>query len=112
MVLDSLPEPTEAQTQRAILDYLLARGHYVWRNNTGMFTGEYKGRKRFIRAGLKGSADIIGVERVSGQLIAIEVKRRGGKIRPEQLEFIAEITRRRGLAFVAYSLDDVINHGL
>lgn len=84
----------------------------VWRNNTGMFSGEYKGKKRFIRAGVKGSADILGLQKDTGVFLAIEVKRAGGTVTPEQFEFLNEINRRHGRAFVAYSVEDVINHGL
>jgi VRR-NUC domain len=57
--------------------------------------------------GEKGISDIIGCS-PEGIFIAIEVKRPGGKPSPEQLEFIENVKRNKGVAFVAYSLDDAI----
>lgn len=99
-------QPTEHEIQAGILEYLLARGYYVWRNNSGGFRkGDY-----FVKVGKKGSADIIGIHRDgSGRFLAIEVKRPGGKATPEQLEFIGAINMAGGKAFVAHSVDEVIN---
>lgn len=102
----------EADIQRSIIEYLTIKQHFVWRQNSGMFTGEYKGKKRFIRAGIKGIADIIGVHARTGHMIAIEVKRTGEFPTAEQFEFISHVKKCGGTAFIAYSLEDVINQGL
>lgn len=104
-------EPSEKETQNLILHYLNLKGHYCWRNNTGMFFGEYKGKKWATKVGIKGSSDIIGVDK-NGRGLAIEVKKKGGKTSPEQDLFLKQIKDRGGVALVAYSLDDVINAGL
>ncbi len=88
----------ESDVLSACLQYLALRGCFCWRNNTGAFAGEYKGRKRFVRYGLKGSSDILGVM-PGGRLIAVETKRpKGGKLSPEQAAFIDAVNRAGGLA--------------
>lgn len=54
----------------------------------------------------KGMSDIIGVFR--GRFLAIEVKTERGILAPHQREFLNDIERHGGVAFVARSLDDVI----
>ena len=111
---------TEHQIQNMLIEYLTMKGHFVWRNNTGVAKFEYtyktgirKGMsgKRFLRAGKKGSADIIGISK-DGKFIAVEVKRKGGKTTPAQDEFLERIREKGGYAIVAYDENDVINAGL
>lgn len=106
----SLPATKEVDIQKAIIGYLLMKGHFVWRNNTGgrPWT-DSRGSKRIMMFGKKGSSDIIGCLR-DGRFLAIEVKRPGEVPRPDQLEFLAEINSRGGLAFIAYSIEDVLRH--
>jgi hypothetical protein len=53
--------PRETALVRACLELLALRRILAWRNNSGAFLlGEGTGR-RFVRAGLRGSADILGV---------------------------------------------------
>ena len=54
----------------------------------------------------KGVSDILGVL-PTGQMIAVEVKRPGGRPTKEQIIFIEDIRRCGGLAFVADSVDIV-----
>jgi len=93
----------EKEIQKAILDYLQIKKIFAWRNNTGAFVKD----KHFYRFGLKGRADMRGIL-PGGRFLAIEVKAKYGKLRPEQEEFINTINHHGGLAFVAKSLDDVI----
>ncbi len=104
-------QPTEADIQKSILDYLRTRGYFCWRNNTGMQRSQYDGRERFIRYGLVGSGDLLGLTK-EGRFFSIEVKRPGKKPTPEQIEFMATINQMKGLALVAYNVDDVIKAGL
>lgn len=53
-----------------------------------------------------GVPDIIGC--FKGRLIGIEIKSEKGVVSEYQKEFIENINRAGGLAFVARSLDDVI----
>ncbi len=56
--------------------------------------------------GTPGISDIIGCYR--GRMIAIELKAPKGTLSPAQEEFIRQINEAGGLAFVARSIDDVI----
>jgi Holliday junction resolvase len=53
-----------------------------------------------------GVPDIIGIYR--GKFLAIEVKTERGKLSPHQERFIQNINDAGGIAFVARSVDDVI----
>ena len=55
----------------------------------------------------KGVSDILGIWQ--GRLLAIEVKTRTGKVSQYQQDFIDTINREGGIAFVARSVDDVID---
>lgn len=57
--------------------------------------------------GKVGSADIIGIIKPTGRLLAIEVKKAGGKVSPEQQAFLDTVRDAGGLAIIAYSVDDV-----
>lgn len=56
----------------------------IWRNNTG---AAFDKEGRMIRFGVKGQADVSGIMKPLGTRIEIEVKRPGGKPRPEQKLF-------------------------
>lgn len=97
----------EKETQKAIIQYLNLKGHFVWRNNSGMVFSEYKGKKRMWSVGLKGSSDVIGIAK-DGKFIAVEVKSKGNKPTLYQQAFLENIKKRDGYALVAYTLNDVM----
>jgi hypothetical protein len=97
------PKPLEKDIQRAILDYLKAKKYFCWRNNTGGFIDN---RNHFYQFGSVGSGDILGMTQ-EGRFFSIEVKRPGGQPTWNQVQFMNEVNRNKGLAFVAYSVDDV-----
>ena len=98
---------TEAQIQKAILEYLGYRSDvHAWRTNSGKVQTNHG---RWIQMAPKGTSDIIGTW--NGRILAIETK----KPKPsktyatkEQKAFIQLINDLGGLAFVARSVDDVI----
>ena len=107
---------TEGDTVRAILDLLHAHRIPAWRVNTGAT----KIGGRFLRFGVVGMADIIGIQprvftRISGpnvpedfgRFLAIEVKSGIGKLTPAQQGFLAQVNAAGGKAFCARSVDDV-----
>jgi len=101
------PIPTEAEVQKAILEYLGYKGYFCWRNNTGAIkTHNRYGKERFFKFGRSGSGDILGLTK-DGRFFTIEVKSVGGRIRPFQHDFMEEVRKNKGLVIVAYSLDDV-----
>lgn len=94
---------TESEIQKQILDYLRWCKVYAWRNNSR----SVKVGGRLIHFGKVGSADILGILKPTGRLLAIEVKKAGGKVSPEQQAFLDAITDAGGLSIIAYSVDDV-----
>ncbi|MDD5303084.1 MAG: VRR-NUC domain-containing protein [Elusimicrobia bacterium] len=99
----------EGAVLSAILEYLEIRHVFAWRNNTGAVKVEARPGQRFIRFGKRGSSDILGVLD-DGRALAIEVKGPKGKATFEQLDFLAEIAKRGGVAFIARSIEDVDRH--
>ena len=63
-------------------------------------------QRRFVRYAFPGCADILG-QLVTGHFLAIEVKRRGGRVRPKQREFLEQVRRAGGLALLARSIPEV-----
>jgi len=63
-----------------------------------------------VRYGLgsPGGADLIGVLRGPGTLVACEVKSPTGRLRPEQDTFLRRMRASGALAFVARSAGDVL----
>mgnify|MGYP002377673177 CR=1 FL=1 len=100
---------SESNIQNAILVALSEAGCLVWRQNTGAYKDK---TGRVIRYGLcVGSSDIIGIA-PSGQFLAVEVKTKTGRIRPEQLTFIAAVQKAGGRAGVARSVEDALKIAL
>jgi hypothetical protein len=93
----------------SILEYLEIRGVFAWRNNTGAVKVEAQHGARFVRFGKKGSSDVLGILD-DGRFLAIEVKGPKGKATLEQLQFLAEVGKRGGVAFIARAIEDVDRH--
>jgi len=98
-------------TTRAIIEYINAIGGLAWRNNTGAFKGAYldkqgNNKQRFVPFGQKGSGDVLALWR--GTFYSIEVKTGKDKLRPSQVDWIERVNARGGVAFVAKTVDDVI----
>jgi hypothetical protein len=100
----------ESHIQHSILDYLLYRRIFHYRNNTSGIPIGQTGKFRPSRS--RGSADIIGCLKPSGRMFAIEVKQPGKKATPEQQAFLDSINASGGLAFVACSIEDLQAHGI
>ena len=95
----------ESVYQKAILDYLTIKGIYCWRNqSTGIYNAKTGG---YIPLSKAGVSDILGIL-PDGRLLAIEVKVPKGKLSPAQQQFLDDINQRGGLAFMATTIDDVI----
>jgi hypothetical protein len=86
---------TEAEITSAIRSLLKTVGVFAWKNWSGPMSSP------------KGIADILGCWQ--GRFVAIEVKRPGGRTTPEQERFLEAVRRHGGIAFVARSIDDVID---
>lgn len=106
----------ETQLVRLCINYLLVKGHYVWRNNTGVTRSQYTNKSgqtsdRVWRAGIRGSSDILGLSK-DGRFIAVECKIKPNKTTSIQDAFLDEITLHHGYAIVAYDVDDLERAGL
>lgn len=88
--------PRETDLVGASLAYLGLARVFAWRCNGGAV----KIGKRFIRfASINGIADILGVL-PDGRFLAVECKRPGGRVRPDQRAFLDSVTASGGLALV------------
>jgi hypothetical protein len=89
----------ESAIMNDILTHLQRSCVLVWRNNTGRRSG--------VRYGLGvGSADLIGV--VRGRMLAIEVKRPGGKPSADQITWMRVVNMHGGYAVVVTSVPEAI----
>lgn len=96
----------ESGLQKLIMLEVTRLGHRIFRNQVGKYR---LADGRFLSSGLcVGSADLIGLTK-SGRFLAIEVKTFSGVITPAQQNFITEINRMGGIAFVARSVQDVVD---
>ena len=89
------------------LRYLEVRGIYHWRNNTGAVQ---IAPGRFMRFGKKGSSDILAVL-PGGRLLCVECKAKGGRLSPEQKQFLADVRELGGLALIVrgwWELDEAL----
>jgi len=95
----------ESEIVRSTLALLRHRKDcFFWRNNTGAMAT----KEGYIRFGLVGSADIIGVLR-GGQFCAIELKTLTGKLTPAQVAFGDTIKNIGGVYIVARSTREAIS---
>lgn len=110
--------PLESAVQREICEALDERKLFFWRANNipslGRFGVEGKARFRAMpKFSAKGVADILCV--VDGRFIALEVKREGMKLRPEQAEWGTRVVLNGGeyavVRSVAEALAVIYNHG-
>lgn len=98
----------ERDVLSAVLDYLALCPRVAWfhRMNTGGVEREYNGKKRFIAFAFPGCSDIIG-QLKDGRFLAIECKRPGKVATSDQWQFLCNVNRANGVAFVACGVEDV-----
>lgn len=104
-----MKEILEKDIQREICDWLYSKGYFFWRsNNIPVFGRSNDGVKRFRalpKYTPRGLPDIIIIKQ--GRFIALEVKRPGMKLRPEQAEFGTKLTLNGGFYHMVTSLGEV-----
>ena len=90
----------ESELVKATIAFLKLIGVLAWRQNSGKaFT--------YVKfCGADGIGDVCGIL-PGGRFLSIECKKQGGRIRPNQTEFMELVNKQGGLAFVAYDLGDV-----
>lgn len=101
----------EGEIVAECIRYLQIKGYEVIRNNTGAIVAEYKGKKRLIRFGLPGSADILACS-PDGRFVAIECKAGSNKTTRLQELFLNRIRENNGIAVVARSVADLVEAGI
>jgi hypothetical protein len=84
------------------LQLLALRGVFAWRNNSGAFVIREAGRRRFVRAGLVGGSDILGVL-PGGRFLAVP----GNRPTAAQRAFLDQVTAAGGLALVGYDVAEL-----
>lgn len=98
---------SEHQIQNQILEWLPYYGVFAWRNNSGLVSVGEGRYKRMIKMGQAGLPDIIGVQKATGRLVAIEVKRPKKKPTELQQQTLQTLKDHGAIAFVATSIEDV-----
>ena len=100
---------TESVIKRHIVTYLKMRGVFCWvQMNVGIYDaaqGKYRALNQF--GAIKGVADILGIYK--NRPLAIEVKTTSGKLSEYQKDFLIRFAEAGGIAFVARSVDHVVD---
>lgn len=104
--------PKEGDIVKQCLDYLrVARGFFVWRNNTG---GAHLKGGHFVRFNSPGAPDLMALLPASadgrhsaGRLAGVEVKSPRGRLRPAQRAWLEAAGRQGCLAICVRSLDQL-----
>ena len=104
-----MPERAPVAERDVVRAILLGTSHLVdWlRNPVGV--AERDGRVIRYGAGGVGASDLLGVRRSDGRFVACEVKAPNGHVRPEQVQFLERMRRSHAIAFVARSVEDVLD---
>lgn len=111
-VLKPLPKKigeSEHDIQKRILERLgFLTGGFFWRENSGQFALEHKGKKRFFRAGVKGIADIMGIYKGRGVAIEVKTPETKNKVSWSQKAFLERFKECGGIAFVCWDDKEVV----
>lgn len=100
----------ESVIESQIFHYLRGRGVLCFKSiQAGFFDPVRKVfRKQASPYFRKGVSDCLGLL-PDGRFLAIEIKARYGKVSPEQQRFIDDVNNSGGVAFVARSVQDVVD---
>lgn len=99
----------EKSIENEILSFLKRNGIFAWKNESVGIYDAKKGvfrRKNSIHR-IVGTSDILGI--FYQRFLAIEVKSKTGKLSDAQCAFLEAVKNNGGIAFVARSVDDVID---
>jgi penicillin-binding protein-related factor A (putative recombinase) len=88
-------KPKEKHITKSIRDFLKVMGIFHWKEHGGLGSAP-------------GVPDLVGC--YQGRLLAIEIKTPTGKLSPQQEYFLTKINEAGGVAFVARSVEDVIDN--
>ena len=99
-------DATEQEIQKSIIGYLKLKKYVIFKHNSTQF-GVRNGKGFAFSYGTKGVSDLIACS-PKGIFLAIEVKTKKGIASPEQLSFLEDVRRNRGIGILAHSLDEVM----
>ena len=97
-------QPRESEIQRAIMDYLAARGFRVFRRNVMGVMPMRRGGAVWV--GIRGQADLFGWHIGTGRALEVEVKRPGNPLSPFQRAWLFNAEADKVIAFMASSVED------
>jgi len=100
--------PDANSTTTAIITYLNYNNCMARRINThGVYDAKNQTYRK-LHGQSKGTSDIIGMQKGTGRLIAIEIKIGTDSLSPEQHGFLNEVSKGGGIAMIAKSYDDFL----
>ena len=97
----------EAACLTEVLMALRAHPSVAWAER--MNSGVARVGGRFVRFGFVGLSDVLA-QLHDGRILCVEVKAPGGKLSPEQADFIERVNFAGGCAFLARNCADVFKH--
>ena len=108
LTIEDICLPDANSTTTAIITYLNYNGCMARRINTHGIYDAKKQTYRKLHGQAKGTSDIIGMQKGSGRLIAIEIKIGNDNLSPEQHGFLNDVSEGGGIAMIAKSFDDFL----
>lgn len=104
-----MPKNTISETQlvKVCLEILRMKKIFSWRNNSGSFSSEYKGKTSFVRFGSPGSPDIIGIM-PDGKFLGIECKVGKNTLSLNQKLFKIACENANGIYWVIYTPEELL----
>jgi len=101
----------ESDIQNAVCEYLTAKKHFFWRNNSiGVYDPTHKNFRRLPKYAMAGVPDVILIK--DSFFVGLEIKSAKGKQSESQKLFEKKCTEAGGEYYVIRSIDDVIEIGL
>ena len=95
----------EGAVQKAVIEYLNYSGFWVWRRNIGGRAWQDKsGKKRVMKFGVKGMADLEGIA-PDGRHVEVEVKAPGETPSYEQNAWLEQARAKGAIALWCDSLE-------
>lgn len=106
--IQDIGKPDANTTTTAIITYLNYNGCMARRINThGVYDAKSQTYRK-LHGQSKGTSDIIGMQKGTGRLIAIEIKIGNDSLSPEQHGFLNDVEEGGGIAMIAKSFDDFL----
>lgn len=106
-MIEYVHEDKEADVVRNCILYLETIGCEINRTNSGLSFRGHGANKYAVKGAKAGTADITGCC-PNGLFIAVECKHpTGGRLRPEQAEYLSRIAQMGGIALTVHGVDEL-----